>query len=441
MTSHAFNSRKPESVAAADPLVPPKSGNDNEASGGANGSPESDDSKRSELTPTRGTLGALWQAYWVCTGEQLSAEDSASTIFQFFRSTHVLDLKLFFKLALYLFLAVIIIGAFYAVAKPAVHLASHPTVGAIFYHGRRAFFLHIFDVSMTNVLPALATFVAPAITICGGIMAWTYLSAATRLGVVDLFACEIRTICRVGTAFDIGRHYVVQHQTLIKKANAAKKHAAHEPPAEPAARADHTDKPPEQPKGFSSQEDYFPVFTSNSHDLEALEALVVGYITEFYTYMKATRDLQRSLAENPSLEAAIQTLENLIYVLFLGYESARKAVEDLIEYEPTRAENMIVILTTELECYWFLCKHFEDKEDELRAGRLKLRRLNYMEEIPDLFSQIDASRGSKNEKDWNLAKNTTSEVKSRYERTFGETMAAAIARRTREKAAQKQTTP
>jgi hypothetical protein len=196
----------------------------------------------------------------------------------------------------------------------------------------------------------------------------------------------------------------------------------------------------EQPKGFSSEEQYFPVFTSNSHDLEALEALVVGYITEFYTYMKAARDLQRSLAENPSPKAAIPILENLIYVLFLGYESARKAIEDLIEYEPTRAENMIVILTTELECYGFLCKHFEDKKDELRAGRLNLRRQNYMTEIPDLFCQLEASHG-KNEEDWKLARNTTSELKSRYERTFGETIAAAMARRRRECAAGTQSTP
>jgi hypothetical protein len=386
---------------------------------------------------SRESLATLRRAISGIDDSELDASDAASTLFRFFRSCHVVDLKLFLSLAL-IFLGIHFSVIFiFFVIRPAYHLL----VGGLqIYGGLQPAIAHCIDVVTTSVVPALIKYGGPAIPVCAAIVAWAYLSAATRLGVVDLFACEIRTLCRVGTAFDIGRLYVARHQSLIEKMNAAKKHTAFEPPAEPAAKASPAEKQLEQPKGFSSQEEYFPVFTSNSHDLEALEALVVGHITEFYTYMKAARDLQRSLAENPSPEAAIPILENLIYVLFLGYESARKAIEDLIEYEPTRAENMIVILTTELECYWFLCKHFEDKKDELRAGRLNLRRTNYMKEIPDLFCQLEASHG-KNEKDWNLARNTTSELRSRYERTFGETMAAAMARRRRERAAENQSTP
>ena len=386
---------------------------------------------------SRESFATLRRAISGLDDSELDAGDAASTLFRFFRSNHVVDLKLFLSLAVIILCSHFVIILLFFVVKPAYHLI----VGGLqTYGGITPAIVHCIDVVAISVVPALIKYGGPAIPVCGAIVAWAYLSAATRLGVVDLFACEIRTLCRVGTAFDIGQHYVAQHQKLIEKANAAKKHAAHKLPAEPPAEANPPEKLSEQPKGFSSQEDYFPVFTSNSHDLEALEALVVGHITEFYTYMKATWDLQRSLAENPSPEAAAPILENLIYVLFLGYESARRAIEDLIEYEPTRAENMIVILTTELECYWFLCKHFEDKKDELRAGRLKLRRQNYMKEIPDLFCQLEAKHG-KNEKDWELARNTTSELKSRYERTFGETMAAAIARRTREKAAEKQGAP
>jgi hypothetical protein len=61
----------------------------------------------------------------------------------------------------------------------------------------------------------------------------------------------------------------------------------------------------------------------------------------------------------------------MIYVIFLGYESARKAIKELIEYEPTKAENMMMILLTELECYTFLCDHYQN--DTLRFERLAFR--------------------------------------------------------------------
>jgi hypothetical protein len=386
---------------------------------------------------SRESLTTLRRAISGLDDSELDAGDAASTLFRFFRSCHVVDLKLFLSLAIIFLCVHFGIILLFFVIKPAYHLM---VGGFQAYGGVKPAIVHCVNVVTTSVVPALIKYGGPAIPVCGAIVAWAYLSAATRLGVVDLFACEIRTLCRVGTAFDIGRLYVARRQSLIETLNATKKHAALESPAEPAEKTNPAEELLEQPKGFSSEEQYCPVFTSNSNDLEALEALVVGYITEFYTYMKAARDLQRSLAENPSPKAAIPILENLIYVLFLGYESARKAIEDQIEYEPTRAENMIVILTTELECYWFLCKHFEDKKDELRAGRLNLRRQNYMTEIPDLFCQLEASHG-KNEEDWKLARNTTSELKSRYERTFGETMAAAMARRRRECAAGTQSTP
>src|SRR5208282_1370691 len=196
---------------------------------------------------------------------------------------------------------------------------------------------------------------AAAIPLYGAIMAWTYLNAASRLGVVDLFACEISTLCRVGTIFDIGKSNVDAYRS---NSHPAEKHAA----AQHAAGKPVIDE--QSPRSFVSQENYFPVFDNNSSDLKSLEALVVGNITEYYTYMKAARDLQRRLASldpaqisKPSEDAADdlpkedlwhETLANIIFVLFLGYESARKSIGDLIEFEPTRAEDTIVILLTEL---------------------------------------------------------------------------------------------
>ena len=104
--------------------------------------------------------------------------------------------------------------------------------------------------------------------------------------------------------------------------------------------------------------------------------------------MKATRDAQRRLAATapPGSEQASSTttvdkdgpdhpwrvaVANVIYLLFLSYESARKAIKDLIEFQPDRAERLIVILLTELRCYAFLRQYF--KPDDLRSRRLQLR--------------------------------------------------------------------
>lgn len=363
---------------SAEPFVSPHSENDNEPTAGASGKLNAEESQR-------GPLKTLWQAYRVREDEHLSATDSASTVFRFFRSDHVIDLNRFFKLALYIFLALIVIGTLYAIAKPAIHLASHSTPGSIYYHGRRAFVFHIFLVSMTDVLPTIITFVAPAITICGGIMAWTYLSAATRLGVVDLFGCEIRTLCRVSTAFDIGKLYVARYDGKV------------------------IDNQPPQSNGFKSEEEYFPIFSSNSHDLESLEATVVGYITEFYTYIKTFRDLQRKLLEVNSAQERKWLTGNSIYVLYLGFESGRKAINELIEFEPAQAENILVVLLTELVCYPFLCRLFKD--DELRLSRLTLRLSDYDKEVRELVATVDAYG---DDPDWAPAKRTLPELIERY---------------------------
>jgi uncharacterized membrane protein len=47
---------------------------------------------------------------------------------------------------------------------------------------------------------------APAVVVFGAILAWAYQVGSARLGVVDLFACEIDTLCRMTTIVDmVGR--------------------------------------------------------------------------------------------------------------------------------------------------------------------------------------------------------------------------------------------
>jgi|SRR5579862_479455 len=355
-----------------------------------------------ESRKRRGSFRTLWLAWRVRDDEELSADDAASTLFRFFRSKHVADLKLFAKLAFILLSLHVSLVVTYALSLPIAHLIANPGV----HHSHTDLFEHAVDVLFTRVFPSLFTYVGPAITIYGAIVAWSYLSASKRLGIVDLFACEISTLCRVGTIFDIGKIYV----EMYNKGDAAEKHVA----AKHAASS----------QSFVSQEEYFPVFDHNSSDLESLEALVVESITEYYTYMKAARDLLRKLASieashiaTPDSTAKVdtwhQTVADLIYVLFLGYESGRKAIIDLTEFEPTRAEHTIVILLTELVCYSFLCEFL--KHDKVRFSRLQLRQSGYESIVPALIKDVNHKYEGSQGIYWAPAKRTVTELKDRYD--------------------------
>jgi hypothetical protein len=318
---------------------------------------------------SRKSVATLWRAFWVSKDEELNAHDAASTLFRFFRSNHVLDLQLIFRMTFVVLVAHVV--ALLVAAKAADH-------------------------SLVDTIKSLVTYLGPAIPIYGAILAWAYLTASKRLGVVDLFASEIATVCRVGTIFDTGQKYVQKW----KKMDTNKV-------IEPTSR---------NSNNFVSQEDYFPIFATNSRDLQSLEALTVGHITEFYTYMKATRDSQRRLATLKIVDAAKEAIANIIYTLFLGYESGRKTIEDLIEFQPTRTENMIVILLTELECYSFLCEHF--RGDEVRFKRLQLRETDYEGLYKDLVNSVNEPHEEENEKYWAPAERLLPELKARYDRAL-----------------------
>jgi hypothetical protein len=156
---------------------------------------------------------------------------------------------------------------------------------------------------------------------------------------------------------------------------------------------------------FVSQENYFPVFDNNSRDLQSLEARVVINITAFYTYIKAVRDCLRKLADvrplaveshQPADEAALagpwhDSLRNLLYMLYLALESARKAIHDLVEFEPEQAERTMVILISELKAYRFLCGQYVSPQ-EMRHQRLKLRAADYAVLVDDLCTLVKESQ-------------------------------------------------
>jgi hypothetical protein len=327
----------------------------------------------------------------------LLAKDSESTFFRFFRSKHITDLQRLAQWATFLLLLFV----------PILTLAMWGDAVGI---DRKA------DHEQFGVLKLVLTYFGSAFAAYGALLSWAYLSASSRLGVVDLFACEIITLCRVGLTFDIGKHYVEQYNNPFTTAT------------------------------FASEEHYFPLFDNNSRDLQLLESSLVNDITAFYTYMKATRDSLRRLAliklsksesltipDEIALTAWKATMFNVIYVLFLSFESGRKAIDQLIEYEPRAAENKMVMLINELTLYSFLVGHFErqarPEQDQFWSSRLALRRKEYETEVSALFKQVsdvvneykqdkDSAWCKQHTKDWATAMLSVPELKKRYQNTF-----------------------
>ncbi len=234
------------------------------------------------------------------------------------------------------------------------------------------------------------------------VLAWTYQAGSTRLGVVDLFACEIGTLCRVCTIVDLVRHF-----TAMFEATAAG------PIPTGGAHASGTGH-------FTSQESYFTVFDSTIKDLQSLEADVVKNVTAFYTYMKMTLDYLRQLDDLRQApgQAWRRALCNVIYMQFLGLESARLATVDLVEFEPRQAEDQIAILLSELPAYRFLLDHFED---DFRRRRLVLRDPDYRRDVPALYCKVMAATGKK----WQRAQDTAQELAERYQAAFAAPISAA----------------
>jgi hypothetical protein len=235
-----------------------------------------------------------------------------------------------------------------------------------------------------------------------GVLAWTYQTGSGRLGVVDLFACEIATLCRVAAVVDMVPRYIDLFQ-------------AGSPGTEPELIG--VDPPSEQMQ-FSSQESYFPVFDSSVKDLQQLEADVVDNVTAFYTYMKVMRDSLRKLAHLQLCPKGSLVQDewhpavcNVIYMQFLALESGRKAIGELVEFEPTCAENTFTILLSEIVAYRFLCKNFKG---DLRQRLLEAREPYYRDEVAELCRAVADEAGSR----WAKAKEVAGEVMQRRAQLF-----------------------
>jgi len=304
-------------------------------------------------------LSLLLPCHALKTYRELKPRDTAATVYRLFRSKHVTELKLIAHLTVVAAYLVVVLGA---ILEGFTHWSQ----------------IYLDDGSwcwtaVAIALQALLVYVGPVLAAGGIILAWIYQQGSTRLGIIDLFASEITTLCRATTILDYMKRltddFYARPRSIVP---------APGPPRE---------------KTFTSEEDYFPVFNSNSKDLQVLEARVVTHITAFYTYMKATRDSFRRLATTPRLPNDSRrdgewhtAMRDLIYMQFLACESGRKAVRELVEYQPDKDERTITILLTELVCYGFLMRQF-DKSD-VRYKRLELRHEKYEAVVRELCEDV-----------------------------------------------------
>ena len=328
-------------------------------------------------------------------GRLLKTGDPAATLDRLLTSQHVADLQLIVVVAFIIVFVIFVLDFF-------LSLADHS-------QGQS---LNIQAVGA--VIAGLLTLFTPVFVVFGAVLAWAYQVGSARLGVVDLFAGEISTLCRVMAVAETVKRFVDRFKSG--------------PTAEVAGNG--ARGPSQQ---FVSQENYFPVFEGNTRDLQTLEARVVVNITAFYTYMKAVRDSMRTLAGirpetadvgspttgDPVIGPWYEAARNVIYMLFLGLESARRAISDLVEFQPEKAERTIVILISELEAYRFLCDQFQ-KKDDIRHKRLMLRQPEYQRTVPPLINSVESSRASEMTGDgvisqWEEAYRLLEELRKRYD--------------------------
>jgi len=290
-------------------------------------------SRRESLRPR------IWQ--------DLTRDEGASTLVRLNVSQHVADLRLIFHATV----VVMIIGVVFALL------------------------MHAW-LDNSSIVSASALVAAIVGTGCG-VLVWTYQSGSARLGIVDLFSCEIATICRVVTIVGAASHYAEIYRT-----------------------------PPSRPAVFNSAEQYTPVFDNNSKDLEVLEARTVEPVTEFYTYLKAMRDYLRLLTTIEHPDAQVEqwqaAVRGVVYMLFLTLESGRHSIQRLIEFDPERVQNIITILLSELVAYGFLTKVISPETSDhsrynAHAARLKLREDVYLRLVPELYWETLDHRG---DRDW-----------------------------------------
>lgn len=258
-------------------------------------------------------------------------------------------------------------------------------------------YLSGFDLSLLREEGVFAAIAAGA----AGLLTWAYQSGSRRIGAVDLFACEISVICRVCIVVDYANSSVALAARALDRAELITKGS---PGLDIPARKNNI---LDVRRKFTSVENYTPVYDNHLSELQPLDVNVVTYVTQFYTYRKTLVDYLRAISAEEDSERIPRLFSQMIYMQFLMFESARLAVEELIEFEPNRAESLVNILCSELVLFRFL--HTEHKDD-YQGARLYLRRSQYHDLVPELYNTIMRSRHGT----WTRAKTTAPEMLKRY---------------------------
>jgi len=158
--------------------------------------------------------------------------------------------------------------------------------------------------------------------------------------------------------------------------------------------------------------------------------LVVGWERTKVKATNRTFEVGLSLPSNkvPAGGSWHEAARNVVYMLFLGLESARHAIADLVEFEPEKAERTIVILISELEAYRFLSSQFTE-EHEVHHERIMLRDSEYRHLVPELCRSVKAGRDSEKAGTesheprqvslWEPAWRLLPELKERYQAAMG----------------------
>jgi hypothetical protein len=292
-------------------------------------------------------------------------EYSGETIDRLLYSKHVKDLRL--------------IASICTFAASLVALALIVLVAGVFVYDTAHWEAH-WEFYKVVVPFGIAVFVG-----LSGVIAWCYKTGSARLGMVDLFACEITTLCRICVINNLTNSCI----------NAFKLHVGQRPETkEHTIEGAHV-----RFRHFDSSEAYTPIFDSNAKELQNLDVKVVNNVTAFYTYWKSMRDAFRRLADTDRDKKNFvverenrpwpRAMRNVIYMHFLACESGRKAIRDLIEFQPNNAEITLTIYLSELPAWSFLVDNFDPNDtSDVRYNRLALRRGRYEATIPGFLDQV-----------------------------------------------------
>ena len=287
-------------------------------------------------------------------------EYSGETIDRLLYSKHVKDLRLIAGICTYAALGLIVLAVFAALGLLLTNAAN-------------------WDLK-TLVPLGIAVFAG-----LSGVIAWCYKTGSARLGMVDLFACEITTLCRICVINNLTNSCIIAFELHVGQRPETKEHTIE------GAHA--------RFRLFNSSEGYTPIFDSNAKELQNLDVRVVNNVTAFYTYWKSMRDAFRRLADTdrdkknfvvePKNSPWPRAMRNVIYMHFLACESGRKAIRDLIEFQPNNAENTLTILLCELPSWRFLVDNFDANDaTDVRYKRLALRETILRDEIPKFLDQV-----------------------------------------------------